>query len=108
MTTAAWFQCSAGVAGDMTMAALVDAGADQFSIINAVQSLDIEGWAITFEEVQRCGVRATWANVVVHDHDAVEEGVDRRPQRHQGRQGRSWRQTRQASPTRLRNCARTP
>ena len=69
MTTAAWFQCSAGVAGDMTMAALVDAGADQFSIINAVHSLNIDGWAITFEAVQRCGVRSTWANVVVDDHD---------------------------------------
>jgi uncharacterized protein (TIGR00299 family) protein len=69
MTTAAWFQCSAGVAGDMTTAALVDAGADQFSIIEAVHSLDIDGWAITFEAVQRCGVRATRANVVVHDHD---------------------------------------
>ena len=69
MTTAAWFQCSAGVAGDMTLAALVDAGADQFSIIEAVHSLKIDGWAITFEAVQRCGVRATWANVVVHDHD---------------------------------------
>ncbi len=68
MTTAAWFQCSAGVAGDMTMAALVDAGADQFSIINAVHSLNIDGWAITFEAVQRCGVRSTWANVVVDDH----------------------------------------
>jgi uncharacterized protein (TIGR00299 family) protein len=79
MTTAAWFQCSAGVAGDMTMAALVDAGADQFSIINAVQSLDIEGWAITFEEVQRCGVRSTWANVVVHDHDDTHP---HRPARH--------------------------
>lgn len=69
MTTGAWFQCSAGVAGDMTMAALVDAGADQFSVINAVHALNIDGWAVTFESVQRCGVRSTWANVVVHDHD---------------------------------------
>ena len=53
----------------MTLAALVDAGADQFSIIEAVHALNIDGWAITFEAVQRCGVRATWANVVVHDHD---------------------------------------
>ena len=78
MTTAAWFQCSAGVAGDMTMAALVDAGADQFSIINAVHSLNIDGWAITFEAVQRCGVRSTWANVVVDDHD---HGHPHRPAR---------------------------
>ena len=69
MTVGAWFQCSAGVAGDMTMASLVDAGADQFAIIDAISSLGIDGWAITFEDVQRCGVRAKWSNVVIHEHD---------------------------------------
>ncbi|MGB0730210.1 MAG: nickel pincer cofactor biosynthesis protein LarC, partial [Ilumatobacteraceae bacterium] len=69
MNVGAWFQCSAGVAGDMTMASLVDAGADQFAIIDAISSLGIDGWAITFEDVQRCGVRAKWSNVVIHEHD---------------------------------------
>jgi len=69
MTVGAWFQCSAGVAGDMTMASLVDAGADQFAIIDAISSLGIDGWAITFEDVQRCGVRAKWSNVVIHEDD---------------------------------------
>lgn len=69
MTVGAWFQCSAGVAGDMTMASLVDAGADQFAIIDAISSLGIDGWAITFEYVQRCGVRAKWSNVVIDEHD---------------------------------------
>ena len=60
---------SAGVAGDMTMASLVDAGADQFAIIDAISSFGIDGWAITFEDVQRCGCRAKWSNVVIHEHD---------------------------------------
>ncbi len=30
--------------------------------------LGIDGYAVTFERVQRCGVGATWANVVTHDH----------------------------------------
>jgi pyridinium-3,5-bisthiocarboxylic acid mononucleotide nickel chelatase len=66
----AWFNCQAGVAGDMTMAALVDAGADPDVVATTIAGLGVDGYALLFERVQRCGVRATWANVVVHDeHD---------------------------------------
>jgi uncharacterized protein (TIGR00299 family) protein len=64
----AWFNCQAGVAGDMTMAALVDAGADPDVVASIIGGLGVDGYALLFERVQRCGVRATWANVVVHDH----------------------------------------
>jgi hypothetical protein len=66
----AWFNCQAGVAGDMTMAALVDAGADPDVVASIIGGLGVDGYALLFERVQRCGVRATWANVVVHHHDA--------------------------------------
>ncbi len=69
MTRVAWFQCGAGVAGDMVLAALVDAGADQLTVMDAIGGLGVDGWALLFEPVQRCGVRCLWANVVVHDHD---------------------------------------
>ena len=65
----AWFNCQAGVAGDMTLAALVDAGADADEIGRTLAGLGIDGYAVTFERVQRCGVGATWANVVTHSHD---------------------------------------
>jgi len=80
----AWFNCQAGVAGDMTMAALVDAGADPDVVASIIGGLGVDGYALLFERVQRCGVGATWANVVVHhehghlDHDA---GVEHRPLR---------------------------
>ena len=67
--TVAWFNCQAGVAGDMTMAALIDAGADPDVVASTIGGLGVDGYALLFEKVQRCGVRATWANVVVHDHD---------------------------------------
>jgi len=71
LVTTAWFNCQAGVAGDMTLAALVDAGADPDHVARTLGGLGVEGWAMHFERVQRCGVGATWANVVVHDdHDA--------------------------------------
>lgn len=69
--TVAWLNCSAGVAGDMLLGALVDAGADAAEVAAAVAGLGLDGYALTFERVQRGGVQATWANVVVldtHDH----------------------------------------
>jgi uncharacterized protein (TIGR00299 family) protein len=72
-TRLAWFNCQAGVAGDMTMAALVDAGADPHTVGHTIAGLGIDGYALTFERVQRCGVGATWANVVVHQHDENHE-----------------------------------
>jgi pyridinium-3,5-bisthiocarboxylic acid mononucleotide nickel chelatase len=65
----AWFNCCAGVAGDMLLGALVDAGASQDAVAEALAGLRVDGYAIAFERVQRCGVAATWVNVAVHDHD---------------------------------------
>ncbi len=73
----AWFNCQAGVAGDMTMAALVDAGADPDVVASTIGGLGVDGYALLFERVQRCGVGATWANVVVHhEHDDDHDGHD--------------------------------
>jgi uncharacterized protein (TIGR00299 family) protein len=70
MTRTAWFHCFAGTAGDMTMAALVHAGADPFDVAAIVQAVHLDGYALTFERTQRCGVASTRAIVVVdHDHD---------------------------------------
>jgi pyridinium-3,5-bisthiocarboxylic acid mononucleotide nickel chelatase len=69
VTRTAWFHCFAGTAGDMTLAALVDAGADPVEIADIVGRLDVDHYAMTFEPVMRCGIAATQAQVVVDDHD---------------------------------------
>jgi len=68
MTRVAWFNCSAGVAGDMLLAALVDAGADPIRIGEMLGGLGVDHYALTFERTQRAGVRATRALVAVDDH----------------------------------------
>ncbi|MEP7113227.1 MAG: nickel pincer cofactor biosynthesis protein LarC [Ilumatobacteraceae bacterium] len=85
MTRTAWFHCFAGTAGDMTMAALVDAGADPVTIGEMVGRLDLDGYALTFEDVMRCGIAAKQAHVVLlddhrHDerHDHVHDPADHR------------------------------
>jgi uncharacterized protein (TIGR00299 family) protein len=69
--TTAWFHCFAGTAGDMTMAALVDAGADPLQVVQIVGALPVDHYALTFDRVQRCGIGATQALVAVLDehHD---------------------------------------
>lgn len=56
----------------MTLAALVDAGADQLTIGSMLAGLAIDDYALTFEPTQRCGVRSMRAIVAVHDdHEHV-------------------------------------
>jgi uncharacterized protein (TIGR00299 family) protein len=64
----AWFNCGAGVAGDMVLGALVDAGADPLFIADVLGHLDVDDYALTFERTQRCGISSTQAIVAVHHH----------------------------------------
>src|SRR4051794_31627426 len=64
MARTAWFHCFAGTAGDMTLGALVHAGADPLVVADLVGRLPIDGYALSFEAVQRCGIAATHAVVV--------------------------------------------
>ncbi len=81
--TIAYVNCAAGVAGDMLLGALVDAGADPDDVAAALAGLGVDGYALAFERVQRGGIAATYANVVtdVHDHEhrpvsAIRELLD--------------------------------
>jgi uncharacterized protein (TIGR00299 family) protein len=58
----AYFDCFSGIAGDMTLAALVDSGVDPAAIKGAVGSLGLPA-ELTFETVRRGGFRATYARV---------------------------------------------
>jgi pyridinium-3,5-bisthiocarboxylic acid mononucleotide nickel chelatase len=64
----AWFNCSAGIAGDMALGALVDAGASIEAIRAELTRLAVSGWELRAERVQRAGLAAT--HVVVHCDEA--------------------------------------
>ena len=75
MTTrnVAWLHPFSGIAGDMTLGALLDAGAELSFVISTLEGLNVDGWSLTTEQVDRNGIRATRAVV-----DAPEQHHHRR------------------------------
>src|SRR5436309_355468 len=69
-----YFDCFAGISGDMTLGALVAAGADARSLRKRLALLDLEGYEIEFETVDRSGISATRA--------VVQVTKDEKPHRH--------------------------
>lgn len=69
MVKIAYLDCAAGISGDMTLAALVDAGASVEQINAAISSLGVPECRLTVEEVVRQGFRG----LKVHVHCPVEE-----------------------------------
>ncbi len=55
----AWFHCFSGIAGDMALGSLVDAGADPVELGHMLDRLPIDGWTLGFEPVLRNGIAAT-------------------------------------------------
>jgi uncharacterized protein (TIGR00299 family) protein len=69
---AAWFHCFSGIAGDMALGSLVDAGADLDAVLGFVHRLPVGGWKVEARPVQRGGIAATRLEV-----QAAETGVVR-------------------------------
>jgi pyridinium-3,5-bisthiocarboxylic acid mononucleotide nickel chelatase len=67
--TVAWFHCFAGIAGDMALGSLFDAGADQDEVRGLLDRLALPGWDLRVEEALRGGIACT--RVVVHGDDVV-------------------------------------
>ncbi|HOJ68891.1 MAG TPA: DUF111 family protein [Candidatus Hydrogenedentes bacterium] len=71
----AFFNCFSGISGDMTVGALIDAGAPFSAIEEALRSLDVPGFRVQAERVTRRGLGGTAFRVEI-DPDAP------RPHRH--------------------------
>ena len=62
-STAAWFHCFSGIAGDMALGALIDAGADVDELRTMLGRLPVEGWSLETEQVLRSGIAGTKVHV---------------------------------------------
>ncbi|MGH9165623.1 MAG: nickel pincer cofactor biosynthesis protein LarC [Acidimicrobiales bacterium] len=69
--TTAWFHCFAGIAGDMALGSLLDAGADLDEVRALLERLPVTGWAIEARAVQRCGLGAVRLEVTAEETGIV-------------------------------------
>jgi len=65
----AYFDCPTGVAGDMILGALVDAGLPFEALRDELAKLHLPGYTLARREVMKGAFRATKVEVHVHDHD---------------------------------------
>ena len=63
--TTLYFDCFAGASGDMILGALVAAGVDPHALKAQLALLDVEGFALSFEKVDRAGLSCTHAHVAI-------------------------------------------
>jgi len=64
-----YFDCFAGGSGDMILGALIAAGVEPDAFKRQLALLDVKGYSIDFESVDRSGISATYARVqTAHEH----------------------------------------
>ncbi len=68
-----YLECYSGISGDMTVAALIDLGADTDVLLNGLKSLQVKGYRIEISKKLKNSIEACDFNVILdkdnHDHD---------------------------------------
>lgn len=68
-----YLECSSGISGDMTVAALLDLGADEKKLRQVLSSIPIDGFHIEIRYVKKSGLNVCDFSVILkeenHDHD---------------------------------------
>ena len=64
-----YFEMYSGIAGDMTIGALLDLGASREKLDKGIKSLGLTGYDLVFERVKKNGIDAYNFDVILKDHD---------------------------------------
>jgi len=76
-----YFDCYAGISGDMTVGALIDLGIDPDELRQQLDKLGVDGWDIEISQGSRSGLRGTKFDVRLQHASASHHDTHRHPQR---------------------------
>ncbi len=82
-----YLECYSGISGDMTVAALLDLGADQQVLLEGLESLNLPGYQLKIGRVKKNGIDACDFDVILdepgHHHDHEHEHDHEHPHDHE-------------------------
>ena len=64
-----YFEMYSGIAGDMTIGALLDLGASKEKLVEGIKSLGLTGYDLVFDRVKKNGIDAYNFDVILKGHD---------------------------------------
>lgn len=64
-----YYDCFAGISGDMNLGALIDLGVDINYLTSELEKLNIEGFHLDVKQDQRRGITGTKADVIIENQD---------------------------------------
>lgn len=70
-----YLECFSGISGDMTVAALLDLGADQIGLLQVLENLPVQGFNTKIQRIKKSGLDCLDFDVILdkehqnHDHD---------------------------------------
>ena len=74
-----YFECSAGISGDMAVAAMLDAGADQAVLKAALDSVPLQGFKVEISRVKKSGIECCDFDVIIepqHSHRHLSDVLE--------------------------------
>ncbi len=75
----AYFDCFAGISGDMCIGAVVDAGVNLSDIKKELKKLPVQNYSLASKKVSRCGISATKVDVIIKKSEVrSQKSEDRR------------------------------
>lgn len=71
-----YFDCFAGISGDMTLGALIDLGLDPEAVIKELQKLDVKKCDIKVKKINRYAISGTDVDVVLTEECETERNLE--------------------------------